>query len=185
MVNRIAFLVAPVSSSKASVFSSPHAMPQLALREYEVRASAPFAWVTQSVLQEIAHAAATGEPEQTYGTLFGHWVVVNREVVITNWRRPGSLDAEPRADRGSSDPIGAWLRGPDGRALKGRHHARAARRVSAGVEHTGLMLVLTHEGANGWAPRLWLNPARRSPLARLRRPLRMRLRTFVPPGEKE
>ena len=160
-------------------------MPQLAFREYEVRTSAPFAWVTQSVLREIAHAAGSGKLKRTYGALFGHWVAANREVVITGWRSSSSAELEPPADRGSSDPIGTGLRGPDGRGLKGRPRDLAAGHVSAAVTPTGLVLVLTHEGANSWAPRLWLDPAPRSPLARLRRPLRMRLRTFVPPERKE
>ena len=160
-------------------------MFQLSLREYEVRASAPFAWVTQFVLEEIARASASGKAEQTYGVLFGHWVAANREVVITGWRSSGSAEVEPPTYRGSSEEIGVWLRGADGRSLKGRPRDLAARHASAVVTPTRLVLVLTHEGANSWAPRLWLDPASRSPLARLRRPIRMRLRTFAPPERKE
>ena len=165
--------------------SSSGPMPQLAFREYEVRTGAPFAWVMQSVVQELAYAAASGRPEQAYGVLFGHWVAVNQEVVITGWHSAASVELEPQVDRGSSNPIGTWLRGPDDRTSQERPRDLAARLASASVVSSGLVLLMTHEGANSWAPRLWLDPAPRSPLARLRRPLRMRLRTFAPPGAEE
>ena len=194
------FLIAPVISSKATAASPPHSTPLLAFREYEVGANAPFAWVTESVLQEIALAAASGRLDQTHGTLFGHWVAANREVVISDWGRFGrrvhrqtsnASDGPPSHDSTTGSPvagrvggaIGTWLRTPNSPPSKSRPRGLVAQLAPAGAT-TGLVLLLTREGANGWAPRLWLDPAARSPWARLRRPLRMRLRVFVAPGKE-
>jgi hypothetical protein len=178
-------------------------MPQLALREYEVGADAPFAWVTESVLHEIALAAGSGRPDQTHGRLFGHWVATNRELVISDWDHFGgrvrrktsnaSTKEEPSANdsaieslvaRRPGDAIGTWLRTPDSPTLTSRPRDLVAQLVPTGATPTGLVLLLTREGATSWTPRLWLDPASRSPWARLRRPLRMRLRVFVAPGRE-
>ncbi|MEO6529012.1 MAG: hypothetical protein ABIP93_20505 [Gemmatimonadaceae bacterium] len=197
MDHRNTIPIARVTSAATTVVS-----PHIVLRENEVSASAPVAWVTRSLLEEIVRSASTGASHSGHGALRGYWVTPARELVISAWagysselhrynnranvmgtKTAEALRPESASTTASVD-LGTWIEDSVGRNSRALARAIGSSRKIDGSFPEGLVLVLTCAGVHTWVPRLWLPRPNRRVWRWLGHPLRLQLRLFPAVGQR-